>query len=51
MASLLIFLKREYGGSVHELSTRFDEQQREIHELSDGLCYRLNEANQWQIVL
>ncbi|WPU95667.1 hypothetical protein SNE25_09070 [Mucilaginibacter sabulilitoris] len=52
MASLLFFLKRESGGPIHELHTRFsDERQKEVHEMSDGLGYMLNDDGQWQVVL
>jgi len=52
MASLLLFLRRESGGPVRELDTRFSEKHgKEIHEMSDGLGYMLNEDHQWQIVL
>jgi len=52
MASLLFFLKRESGGPVRELHTRFsDKHQKEVHEMSDGLGYMLNDDNQWQIIL
>ena len=52
MASLLIFLKRENGGPVRELHTRFnDKYQKEVHEMSDGLGYLINDQNQWQVVL
>ncbi|WP_276088266.1 hypothetical protein [Pedobacter sp. JY14-1] len=52
MASLLIFLKREYGGPVRELHTRFSEKhQKDVHEMSDGLGYMLNDQNHWQVVL
>jgi len=52
MASLLIFLKREYGGAVRELHTRFsDKHQKEVHEMSDGLGYMLNDEGHWQIIL
>lgn len=52
MASLLIFLKREHGGHVRELHTRFsDIHQKDVHEMSDGLDYMLNEQNQWQVIL
>lgn len=52
MASLLFFLKRENGGTIRELHRRFSEKhQKEVHEMSDGLGYMLNEANQWQVVL
>lgn len=52
MASLLLFLKRENGGPVRELHTRFSEKhQKEVHEMSDGPGYMLNDAQQWQIIL
>ena len=52
MGSLLQFLRREYGGPVRELKTRFSEQfKREVHDMSDGLSYGLNDDNQWQIYL
>ncbi|MFD0764474.1 hypothetical protein ACFQZI_06395 [Mucilaginibacter lutimaris] len=52
MASLLLFLKRENGGAIRELHTRFsDKHQKEVHEMSDGLGYMLNSENQWQVVL
>lgn len=52
MGSLLFFLKRENGGPVHELHIRFSEKhQKEVHEMSNGLGYMLNDDNQWQIVL
>jgi len=52
MASLLFFLKRENGAAVRELHSRFSEKhQKEVHEMSDGLGYMLNDNNQWQVVL
>lgn len=52
MASLLIFLRRESGGPVRELGTRFSEKfQREVSDLSDGLSYGLNDNGTWQIYL
>jgi hypothetical protein len=52
MASLLFFLKRENGTSVRELHSRISEKyQKEVHEMSDGLGYMLNDANQWQVIL
>lgn len=52
MASLLNFLKRENGGPVHELHTRISgKYQKEVHEMSDGLGYMINEQNQWQVIL
>lgn len=52
MASLLFFLKRENGGNVYELHSRISEKnQKQIHEMSDGLGYMLNDENQWQVIL
>lgn len=52
MASLLMFLRRESGAPVRELKTRFsDKFQREVHDLSDGLSYGLNDDGQWQVYL
>lgn len=52
MASLLLFLRSESGGPVRELHTRFSEKHgKEVHEMSDGLGYMLNDDQQWQIVL
>jgi hypothetical protein len=52
MASLLLFLKRENGGAVRELCTRLHEKhQKEVHEMSDGLGYMLNDDQQWQVIL
>ncbi|HVW12343.1 MAG TPA: hypothetical protein VHB54_00885 [Mucilaginibacter sp.] len=52
LASLLFFLRRENGGAVRELRTRFSEKfQREVIDMSDGLTYGLNEVNQWQVYL
>ena len=51
MASLLFFLRRENGVPVRELHTRFsDKHQKEVHEMSDGLGYMLNDDQQWQII-
>ena len=52
IASLLIFLKRDNGVAVRELHTRFSEKhQKEVHEMSNGLGYMLNDHNQWQVIL
>ena len=52
MASLLLFLRRESSGPVRELHTRFSEKhQKDVHEMSDGLGYMLNDQQQWQIIL
>ena len=52
MASLLMFLRRENGAAVRELYSRFsDKYRKEVHEMSDGLGYMLNDDKQWQVVL
>lgn len=52
MASLLLYLRRENGGAVHELRRRVDEQsQREVYDMSDGLSYALNNQHQWEVIL
>lgn len=52
MASLLFFLKRENGAAVYELKTRYSEMfGREVHDMSDGLTYGLNDDNHWQVYL
>lgn len=52
MASLLIYLRRENGGPVHEMRRRVDEKtQREIYDMSDGLSYALNNDQQWEVIL
>jgi len=52
LASLRFFLKREHGGPVYELHTHYSGKYRkEVHEMSDGLGYMLNDENQWQIIL
>jgi glycine betaine/choline ABC-type transport system substrate-binding protein len=52
MASLLFFLKRENGAAVHELKTRYSETfGREVHDMSDGLTYGLNDDHQWEVYL
>ena len=52
MASLLLYLRRENGTAVGELHVRFSQKyQKEVHEMSDGLGYMLNDEQQWQVVL
>lgn len=46
MISLLL------GGAVRELHTHFSEKHgKEVHEMSDGLGYMLDDDGQWQIIL
>jgi hypothetical protein len=52
MSALLLYLRRENGGPVHELKTyRSEKHGRELHEMSDGLTYALNADNQWTVIL
>lgn len=52
MSSLLLYLRRENGGPVTELkSYHSDRHRREVHEMSDGLTYALNDDNKWMIIL
>jgi len=52
MASLIQHLTREYRGPVRELHIRtHPKHQREVHEMSDGLGYMLNDEGHWQIIL
>ncbi|MGY3214268.1 hypothetical protein [Mucilaginibacter sp. HD30] len=52
MASLLIYLKSENGSPVGELQVRFSQKyQKDVHEMSDGLGYMLNDEQQWQVAL
>ena len=52
MSSLLLYLRRENGGPVSELKSYYsDKHTREVHEISDGLTYALNDENKWIIIL
>jgi hypothetical protein len=52
LASLLIYLKRENRYPIYELHTRVSQKHElEVHEMSDGLGYAINQNQQWQVVL
>lgn len=53
LASLEHFLRRENGGvTIRELKTRNSEKfGRQVHDMSDGLSYGLNDDGRWQIYL
>ncbi len=52
MSSLLLYLRRENGRQVSELRSYYsDKHGREVHEMSDGLTYALNDDNKWMIIL
>lgn len=51
--ALLFYLRQENAG-VRILETRsfFSPQhERDIHQMSDGLMYALDDDNRWQIIL
>ena len=52
MSALLLYLRRENGGSVLEVKSYHSEKHgRELHEMSDGLTYALNDDGQWTVIL
>lgn len=52
MSALLLYLRRENGGPVREVSNYHSEKHaRELHEMSDGLTYALNDDGQWAVIL
>jgi hypothetical protein len=53
LSALLFYLRRENGGiTVSETKSYFSEKfGREVHEMSDGLSYALNDNRQWTILL
>jgi hypothetical protein len=50
LSALISFLKRENNNlSIHEKKRWFDEGlNRELHEMSDGLTYFINDKKQWE---
>jgi hypothetical protein len=53
LGALSFYLRRENGGMVvSEVKSYFSEKHgREVHEMSDGLAYALNDDGQWIIIL
>ena len=52
MSALLLYLRRENGGAIREVKSYQSEKHgRELHEMSDGLTYALNDQGQWSIIL
>lgn len=52
MASLIQHLTREYRAPVKELHSHIHpKHHKEVHEMSDGLGYMLNDEQQWQVIL
>lgn len=51
MAALIHYLTRENGGiRVYEKNSYFDETiGKEVHEMSDGFIYAINEEGKWYI--
>ena len=53
LSALLFYLRRENGGnSVYVLKSYYsDKHKKDLHEMSDGLTYALNDNNKWCIIL
>ncbi len=52
MNALIIYLTRENNGiRVYEKSTHFHEKlQKEVHVMSNGLSYAIDDNSQWFVV-
>jgi len=51
ISSLLLYLRREYGGAIAVVKSSYNEKyNREVNEMSDGLTYALNDENKWMIL-
>lgn len=49
--ALINFLTRENNGiRVYEQKTAIDDNGRTVHVMSNGLSYRKNEKNEWEVV-
>lgn len=50
--ALMRYLTRENNGiRVTEVKSYFDkERQQEVHEMSNGSCYALDDDKRWQII-
>jgi hypothetical protein len=53
LSSLLLYLRRENGGAVVSgvRSYKSEKYNREVHEMSDGLTYALNNDDKWTVLL
>ena len=48
--ALIMFLTRENNGiRVYEIRSMFDNNGREVHQMSNGLSYTKNEKGEWQV--
>lgn len=51
MKSLLLYLEQKNGKIVHELYAHVHEKfLKDVHEMSNGLGYMINDDNQWQVI-
>jgi len=49
--ALMAYLKKQNNGrDVYRKQITVDKQQHEVHEMSNGLSYILNDANEWQMI-
>jgi hypothetical protein len=53
LSALLFYLRRENGGiAVSEIKTYHSiKHDRNVHTMSDGLSYALNDDKQWIVIL
>lgn len=53
VAALSRYLTRENNGvKVYETNSYYDEEKkRQMHEMSNGSCYSLDDDRRWQIML
>ena len=52
MNALIVYLTRENGGiRVYEKNSYFSKElNRDVHEMSDGMSYALNEDGKWYVL-
>ncbi len=52
VGALALYLTRENGGArITEIKTSKNAVGREVREMSNGLCYILDDNNRWQVAL
>jgi hypothetical protein len=50
MTALVNYLTRENNGvRVYEVKTTISKRSRQLHRMSNGLDYFINDQNQWEI--
>lgn len=52
ISALALYLTRENGGvRVIETKTHLNKRGKTVHEMSNGLSYRLDDDDRWQVEL